>query len=1125
MKIKCAFFVSILLVFCCFLSILSAQCPEGDLSGNGVVGVEDLLIFAEQWLEPAGCAGHPEDCADLTGNDGVNSGDFAVIAANWDKQCQDVRINEIHYDADVRIELVEFVELYNAGANDLDISGWSFTDGIDYTFDASTVIPSGGYIVVAQNTSQVVSKYGVPSNKVHGPFVGKLSNEGEEIELSDSDGNVIERVDYGMGFPWPTVGYVASELDEGDGNSIQLINTELDNDLGGSWRSGFPTPCSQNSGLWTNNAPPQIRQVNHSPKQPASGEPIVFTAKVTDPDGVDSVTLSYQIVVPGSYIPAFLPLSHSVLINNPDTPFSPNPAFENPANWTTITMTDNGTGNDEFADDGIFTATLSTILMNRTIVRYRITVEDNNGNSLRVPYDDDPSLNFAAYIYDGVPDYVAQTRSVSPDGAGHVYSNEIMTSLPVYSLIARADDIVECIAYDSADRISSGNRAARSKFNWEGTFVYDGKVYDHVPYRLRGFNQRYSGGGKRAWRVRFMRGNYLQARDNFGKKYPNKWRTLNISKGCDHLLGHGNFGLNEMINADLFNMVGIPSPYMNAFHFRVVDAQEEAPTGTNGQYYGDFWGMFFGVEDYDARFIEAHDLPEGNLYKLKCYTFNGNDIKRFQGVNSVTDDSDFQNIRHNCDPYQSNEWLASHVNLDHWYRYNTICEMIIHRDYNPSDSHLKNRAWFFEEQPGSQYGKLKLLPHDTDSSWLGGFTWDGNGDYPEETIYADHPGHSTPGYGFYYTGTWPPKEDLKLQHRNVMREFRDLLWTEEQIFPLLDNLAAIIQDMASADRDRWKNAPADAGYQDWGSMESRLAEMKSFAFGNGAREDFIDDTFVNAEGDLTAVPDKPVISYTGPAGYPANSLTFESSDFSDPQGNGTFAAMKWRIARIDPTEEPPVEEPEVELLEAGDDNWKYFKGTEEPSAPGEWRLAGFNENNDWLDAQTSIGYDTNNKYNNATILNDMRGNYWSIYLRNTFEVANPATVEALRLDVYVDDGCIIWINGTEVARPHVSDGDKAFDDKAINHEASWEIITLSNIGGLLVAGENTIAVHVLNQSITSSDLSINIGITSTNAPMPIQKPTRQRKCEIVADWQSEDITTFSDTIQVPASAVKPDRLY
>src|SRR4030066_1643594 len=88
-------------------------------------------------------------------------------------------INEIHYDPDVKTELVEFVELYNAGTTTVDISGWYFSNGISYVFPAGSRLTRNGYLVVVQdrtgavNSITVANKYGVLPALVYGPFEGK----------------------------------------------------------------------------------------------------------------------------------------------------------------------------------------------------------------------------------------------------------------------------------------------------------------------------------------------------------------------------------------------------------------------------------------------------------------------------------------------------------------------------------------------------------------------------------------------------------------------------------------------------------------------------------------------------------------------------------------------------------------------------------------------------------------------------------------------------------------------------------------------------------------------------------------------------------------------------------------
>jgi len=1077
-----------------------AVCPKGDLNGDCKVDFKDVHFLAGQWLFPSGSE------ADIVDGNGVTLADFAKVAEKWLKAgTPPVVINEIHYEPENKLDRAEFIELYNAGPGEVDLSGWYFSDGISYSFPNGTIINAGGYIVVAQDVAALNDKFGVTA---HGAYEDRIANDGERIVLRNADGEKIDEVDYKLGFPWPN-------SCGGGRPSMELINPSLDNDLGGSWRpsgyysedtqdfvtdylisaesnqwhyrkgqseppadwrepgftedvtwhvgqscigysnrgdfepntklsdmrgnystiyvrhsfeldtpSGYeldtltlrrfiddgcivsinndelhrfkvsagpknyddtsgkdyinpsweqeeltdisslqegtnilavhvlnqnitssdlaldielianfvptggggggtgPTPGAQNTVL-SSNAPPQIRQVKHSPKQPMTGEDIVITAKITDLDGVDAVKLLYQLVSPGSYIPAWLPLSVAVVksipLGSPGPPFDPNPDFENPANWTEITMVDDGSGADEIAGDATYTATIPAQSTNRTLVRYRIEAEDMTGEPIRVPYLDDPSLNFACYVYNGVPSYTASTRSVL--GAGHTYSQEIMTSLPVYTIITRAADLTVCMGYSSGDRIGTGSKEGRSKFNWECAFVYEGVVYDHVLYRLRQYWERYSGTGKRSMRFRFPLGSYLQARDNFGKKYPTKWRTLNTGKCAVYSGTSGgiaNFGLSETMNNQLFNMVGVPSPWIHALHFRVVDGAEEAPSGTNGQYYGDFWGLYIALEDYDARYIDAHDLLDGNLYKLKNAEFNGNNIKRNQGLDSVSDDSDFQNIRAMNNSDRSDDWLNAHVDYDHWNKYNVVCEAVLHRDFYPANSHLKNRAWYFEPYEGDIYGlgRLHTMPFDTDASW-GRPCWTGGGDYPEEAIY----GGST------------PKENFKLEHRNVMRAFRDLVWTREVIYQMIDDLAVTIEDFVPADRDRWKNAPSDAGRQDWGPMEDHIDMMKAIAFdtinlgdypggdggvpsgfGNGV-DDFLDN-WANSGGDVTRIPYTPVIT-SAPPGYPINALTFQSSSFSDPQGGGAgqFQVLKWRIGEVTDLSNPVYDPADPRIYE------------------------------------------------------------------------------------------------------------------------------------------------------------------------------------------------------------------
>ncbi len=1065
-----------------------------------------------------------------------------------------VVINEIHYHPDTNTEPVEFIELYNAFTEAVDVSGWYFADGVSYVFPEGTLIAAKGYLVVSRNPSACTLKFDVLTL---GPFDGKLSNEGEGLVLYNRTGSAIDFVDYGSDFPWPTAA-------NGEGASMELIYPALDNDLAGSWRSsgyhaaarpeaafGPPTPGRRNS-VYSGSAPPQIRKVKHYPETPTSGTNVRVTAKVTDPDGVRRVRLRVQVVTPGNYIPAYLPIAISSLIGNPYQEQPLNPAFEAAANWEELTMTDDGTGQDEVPGDDVYTAVIPG-LDNRTLVRYRISAEDQTGRSIQVPYADDPSLNFAYYVYDGVPDYVAGQDSVMEKG--HVYPASVLTSIPVYTLITRSADMYQCYGYNGADQINQSTTAdnyqvAGRAYNWEGAFVYEGKVYDHIGYRLRGGNGRYNYGfraGKRSMKFRFNRGNYFQARDIYGNPFPSRWQHLNTGKMFgNQIMSNYNrypYGINEIMDMRLFDAFGVPAPQTWWMHFRVVDGEEEAPAGLNGQYLGDFWGLHLAFENYDGAFLDRLGLPKGNLYKLSDKVYDGPTQLRYQGPDAVDDGADYENIRWNLNYAASADSIREYLDCDEWYRYHTVTEAIRHFDIfsGPTCIHcLKNCAWYFYPAYTStnSFGKLQWLPFDVDDTW--GPYFNKGVDHAKAAIYDQI--FTTEGNPVQMT-IQPEKSVLRQEYRNVIREFRDLHWQPEVVNGMIDELAAVIADFVPADRDRWRlDSTVPGTPMDNGPLPDCVALMKQFAWKSGSFQGGFYwvgssnnlDALADSEGDLTNIPATPTVSYVGTAGCPVNDLRFETSAFSDPQGAGTFAALRWRIAEYDLNYTPPAAATGTDtVLLVPNAEWRFFRGTQEPSTPPYlWRGVNFDDSS-WLLGQTSIGIGDNDDKTDLSRPPTMLNNYTTVYLRNKFQITDKSQVKSLTLHVYVDDGCIIWINGTEVKRLYCSDGDKAYTavTGTTDHEAGgYEDVVLAAPYSYLVNGTNVIAVQAIQYSINSSDFSIDVSVSMSSGPTTpttTSTPTLgPSEYELQAVWQSNELTDAAErTIQIPADKVEPGKTY
>ncbi len=147
----------------------------------------------------------------------------------------DIVINEIMYDPpESGTDSLEYIELYNNSGFDVEISGWSFSEGVSYTFEEGQMILNDEYLVIAGNASAVSNTYGITG--VLQWTSGGLSNGGEDIILINELGVEMDMVDYDDSPPWPTE-------PDGNGPSLELIDPNLDNSLPESWMGSIePNP-------------------------------------------------------------------------------------------------------------------------------------------------------------------------------------------------------------------------------------------------------------------------------------------------------------------------------------------------------------------------------------------------------------------------------------------------------------------------------------------------------------------------------------------------------------------------------------------------------------------------------------------------------------------------------------------------------------------------------------------------------------------------------------------------------------------------------------------------------------------------------------------------------------------
>lgn len=113
-----------------------------------------------------------------------------------------VVFNEIMYNVPGSDDGLEWIELYNQMGVDMDLSGWSITDGVRYTFPDGTILKGGEYLVVASDPVALRASAGVQD--AFGPFDGGLANGGETLHLRNHADRLMDELDYNDRDPWPT---------------------------------------------------------------------------------------------------------------------------------------------------------------------------------------------------------------------------------------------------------------------------------------------------------------------------------------------------------------------------------------------------------------------------------------------------------------------------------------------------------------------------------------------------------------------------------------------------------------------------------------------------------------------------------------------------------------------------------------------------------------------------------------------------------------------------------------------------------------------------------------------------------------------------------------------------------
>jgi len=189
-----------------------------------------------------------------------------------------------------------------------------------------------------------------------------------------------------------------------------------------------------------------------------------------------------------------------------------------------------------------------------------------------------------------------------------------------------------------------------------------------------------------------------------------------------------------------------------------------------------------------------------------------------------------------------------------------------------------------------------------------------------------------------------------------------------------------------------------------------------------------------------------------------------------------------------------------------DTTWSYLDDGSELSGTN-WTSAAYSVTS-WSNGVAALGYGTNSPNTVVSYGPESTDKYITTYFRKTFQATNAVNYRALELRTDLEDGAVIYINGTEAVRQNMPAGAVSNSVPALL-DAVTETQTYVVPAEALVDGSNTIAVEVHLAATNSADLSFNLELVRTDEASLSRGPYLQQVCEegITVRWRTDIATT------------------
>ena len=207
----------------------------------------------------------------------------------------------------------------------------------------------------------------------------------------------------------------------------------------------------------------------------------------------------------------------------------------------------------------------------------------------------------------------------------------------------------------------------------------------------------------------------------------------------------------------------------------------------------------------------------------------------------------------------------------------------------------------------------------------------------------------------------------------------------------------------------------------------------------------------------------------------------------------------------------------ISLLDINTNLWRYNdRGIDLGTS---WRATVYPAENTWpngvglFGVEPTLPYPYPSPIRTPLILGAGRTTY---YFRAHFALPyNPSAV-IVQATAYVDDGAVFYLNGLELGRIRLANGPVSFTNLAQLANPEGIPYTLNVPSGMLVTGDNVLAVEVHQHALTDSDVVFGLGLQASVAAAPFIRNPAEPADRAIAQFRSTVLAVDGSGTPTPA---------